>query len=139
MTDDQSQELKVRLLRHCKFEPTIAEIMDEWKAMQRRPHETYRQEPVSRQFDPAVARALRETQKALKNGTYRWEPVITPVLVAFARHWIPDITEAEIKENVTEIEQAQREMKDDYAQKRPYVTGLIRHGGMIVTCMKRVS
>ena len=139
MTEHEGNQLKVRLLRRCKYEPTIADIMEEWKGMKRQGETSPVSRETNRTYNSRVAAVLKATKQALRDGTYHWEPVITPVLVAFARHWIPDITEEEIKENFTEIEQAQRAMKDDYAQQRAYVTGLIRHGGMIVTCMKRVS
>lgn len=139
MTVEQSQDLKVRLLRRCKFEPTIAEIMEEWKGMQRQPQRQSYQIQEKRVYDPSVAKALRETKQALQDGTYQWHHVVTPVLAAFAKHWIPDITAAELQANIMEIEQAQRDMKDDYACQRPYVTGLMRHEGMILTCMRHIS
>lgn len=139
MNLDQAQALKIRLLKRCKYEPTIAEIWDEWKAMKRRttPRRVSRETPVV--YDPAVARLLREQKQAIADGTYRPAHSVTPVLRAYAKRCIPDITEQEIEDNVLEIAASYRDMKASYEPGHAYVAAIMRHGGMIVPCMRVLS
>ena len=68
MTDDEARELLIRLLKRCKYEPTIAEIMDEWRTMRRcsRPVVFTAKRVEKPVFNPKVARLLQETRAAIR-------------------------------------------------------------------------
>ena len=70
MTDDESRELLIRLLKRCKYEPTIAEIMDEWRTMRRcsRPVVFTAKRVEKPVFNPKVAKLLQETRAAIREG-----------------------------------------------------------------------
>lgn len=149
MTVEQAQELKVRLLRQCRFEPTIAEIMEEWKAMRRTsqaPRQSYRQPPVVNAAVLAKVRQWQATHKPVRAptdsavGASLGKPAVPiQLLMAYAKSHIADITPTEIEDNLDEIEGAYRQMKGDRAKQSPYITGLIRHAGMILPCMRRAQ
>ena len=89
MTEDESQELIIRLLRRCKYEPTIAEIMDEWRTLKRCQRAVFvpQQREDKRVFSPKIAKllanklelscCLMEQQRELEeNCRYRTVPVM---------------------------------------------------------------
>ena len=69
MTAQQAESLLHRLLKRCKFEPSIAEVMEEWYAIVRENHR-----PQTFQAGPAQAvpqrhiNRLKDTRNALLEG-----------------------------------------------------------------------
>lgn len=137
MNERDMQDLLHRLLRRCKYEPTIAEIMDEWKALKRARQPSAPAVVTPRVCNPAVMRRLKAEKEAIAAGTFVAKNVMTPVLAAYARQWLPDVTDEELRQNAAEIAAAYGEMRRECDANARYITGLIRHGGMILSCMRR--
>ena len=116
-TETDAWELTKRLVKNCKFTPTIAEIAEQYepiKAAKYREKEAAAKlkkqaEEDKHKLTPEenAACALRAQlhMERIKQG---WRPpkTITPLLRAFAQHWIPDISDETIEEHYVTIKSA---------------------------------
>lgn len=104
LTAEQGAELGARLAQTCKFAPTIAEILAEWRAMRRDMllRESQPPTPPVRK-NPAVVRRLRAACELLRQGCPLPKQDIGPELRSFARQRFPDISDDVIRKNWLEI------------------------------------
>ena len=104
LTEEQGAELGARLAQTCKFAPTIAEILAEWRAMRR---DMQRREsmppPMPVRRNPAVVRRLCSVRDLLRQGNPLPKQDIGPELREFARQRFPDISDDVIRRNWLEI------------------------------------
>ena len=104
LTEAQGAELGARLAQTCKFAPTIAEILAEWRAMRR---DMLRREsmppPTPVRRNPAVVRRLRSVRDLMRQGSPLPKQDVGPELREFARRRFPDISDDVIRRNWLEI------------------------------------
>ena len=141
MTEDESRELLIRLLKRCKYEPTIAEIMDEWRTMRlcsRLVIFTAKrvEKPV---FNPKVSRLLQETKAAIREGRPVAGVVIDEQLMTFARGYFPGISLATMQRNALELSCCyQEQLREIEANSRYRTVPVMDEDGVISSWMRRI-
>ncbi len=111
MTDSDTKELLVRLLKRCKFEPTIAEIMDEWRTLQR----------------------------AIRNGEPIPGVEVDSTLITFARNFFPGISLETITRNKLELSCCLMERQQELDENCRYRTvPVMDSNGEITCCMRKI-
>ena len=93
MTAKEAESLLHRLLKRCKYEPSIAEVMDEWYAIlreNRRP-EAFHAGPA-RTVPQRHINQLKDTRQALLEGRPIEGMNLSKELIRFARSFFPEIS-----------------------------------------------
>ena len=141
MTEDESRELLIRLLKRCKYEPTIAEIMDEWRTMRRcsRPVVFTAKRVEKPVFNPKVAKLLQETRAAIREGRPVTGVVVDEKLMTFARGYFPGISLATMQRNALELSCCyQEQLREIEANSRYRTVPVMDEEGVISSWMRRI-
>ena len=94
------EELGERLVKRCKYMPTVVEILDEWHLM-------CRQQIRKAQFtderhvkpNKALLARIREIREQANSGRRFPDPVVKPDVIEFAHSVFPDLSENLIRRN----------------------------------------
>lgn len=124
MTARQAHDLAVRILKQYTYEPSIAQILEEWRVMQRATRKdilpSYTPKPVSlRQIS-----RLKQVKESLKTGNSAEGVAVTPELIAFARTFFPHISLERIEANRIEISNCKTDREQDRILNRQYMTNM---------------
>lgn len=141
MNDSESRELLVRLLRRCRYEPSIAEIADEWRTMKRCSRAVFAASPRQERqtVSAAAARLIRQAQEAIRQGGRVSGIAVSPELIQFARSFFPGISLATIERNKLELACCMAERQQELDEESPYRTIPVMHrSGDITVCMRRM-
>lgn len=141
MTEDESQELIIRLLRRCKYEPTIAEIMDEWRTLKRCQRAIFvpQQREDRRVFSPKIAKLLADTRRAIQRGEAVPGVVVDSMLITFARSFFPGISLETITRNKLELSCCLMEQQRELEENCRYRTvPVMDSDGEITCCMRKI-
>ncbi|WP_296901972.1 hypothetical protein [uncultured Megasphaera sp.] len=140
MTATQAQSLLHRLLKRCKFEPSIAEVMDEWYAIIRE-----NRRPEAFKAGPAQAvpqrhiNQLKDTRQALLEGRPVEGTNLSKELIQFARGFFPEISLSLIEKNRLEISNCMTDRKKDRERKDGYMTYMnLDKNGVITLYMSKL-
>ena len=141
LDENESRELIIRLLKRCQYEPTIAEIMDEWRTMRRcsRPVVFTAKRVEKPVFNPKVARLLQETKAAIREGRPVAGVVIDEKLMTFARGYFPGISLATMQRNALELSCCyQEQLREIEANSRYRTVPVMDEDGVISSWMRRI-
>lgn len=138
MTEIEANELTTRVLSTCRFEPSVAEIVAEWQAMRRTKRGTvpvWHDEP--RRVNPRHLAHLRQARDSLGHRPRR-DGGISDDIVAFARAFFPDMSDALIERNYTQIASCRADRARDRAEGSGYLTTMhLTSQGEITLSMER--
>ncbi len=126
MTVRQAHDLAVRILKQYTYEPSIAQILEEWRLMKRE------QSPVSyaiphttvASVHPQVIHRLKQIRQDLQRGKKIESSLVTTELINFARTFFPHISLERIEANAMEIANCKTDREQDRAMHRPYMTNM---------------
>lgn len=134
MTAQEAECLLHCLLKRCKFEPSIAEVMDEWYAIVRenRCPEAFQAGP-SRTVPQRHINQLKDTRQALLEGRPIDGLNLSDELIGFARSFFPEISLPVIERNRLEISNCMTDRQKDLERKDGYMTYMKLHKNGVIT------
>jgi hypothetical protein len=142
MTLEQARNLSRRLIIRYRFLPSIAEIIEEWRAISREEYmKTPRSETGVQDTEKSlVSQRLRQIRKDVAAGKRFPKPEIDPEVTAFARVFYPDISDALIRRNWLEIMNCMQHRQQQEREHSPYRTIMhLCHDGSIELRMWLIS
>jgi hypothetical protein len=100
MAEEVGEELGERLVKRCKYMPTVVEILDEWHLMCRQQFRKARFTD-ERHVKPnkALLARIREIREQANSGRRFPDPVVKPDVIEFAHSVFPDLSENLIRRN----------------------------------------
>ncbi len=124
MTAGQAHDLAVRILKQYTYEPSIAQILEEWRLMKREQAPARHALPAyaPKPVHPRHISRLKLARDALHNGKKVERTAITQELIDFARTFFPHISLERIEANAMEISNCKTDREKDRAMHRPYRT-----------------
>lgn len=141
MTAKEADSLLHRLLKRCKYEPSIAEVMDEWYAIlreKRRP-EAFQAGPA-RTVPQRHINQLKDTRQALLEGRPIEGMNLSKKLIRFARSFFPEISMSILERNRLEISNCMTDRQKDLERKDGYMTYMkLDKNGVITLYMSRIQ
>jgi hypothetical protein len=142
MTEEQSRLLSNRLIARYHFLPTIAEILEEWRALVReeRLREALPVAASAGKTNPVILNFLRKVRSDVKAGKRFPKPKVTPELMEFARLFFPEISEAMVQRNWLEIMNCKTEREKEMEENSRYRTIMkMMPDGNIELMMRKVA
>lgn len=126
MTIRQAHELAVRILKQYTYEPSIAQILEEWRLMKREQAPvSYAIPKASASVHPNVIHRLKQIRQDLQQGKKIEGSLVTTELIDFARTFFPHISLERIEANAMEIANCKTDREQDRAMHRPYMTNMV--------------
>lgn len=141
MTAQEAESLLHRLLKRCKFEPSIAEVMEEWYAIVRenRRSQVFRPGPAQTVPQRHINR-LKDTRQALLEGRPIEGLNLSKELIRFARSFFPEISLPVIERNRLEISNCMTDRQKDLERKDGYMTYMkLNKNGVITLYMSKIQ
>ncbi|MGE1062857.1 hypothetical protein NXG27_09575 [Megasphaera paucivorans] len=142
MTLDQARNLSRRLIIRYRFLPSIAEIVEEWRAMAREEYmKTSRPETGVKDTEKSrILHRLRKIRQEAAAGNRFPEPEVDPEVTMFARLFYPEISDTLIQRNWLEITNCMQHRQQQEREHSPYRTVMhLCQDGSIELRMRRIS
>lgn len=124
MTVRQAHDLAVRILKQYTYEPSIAQILEEWRVMQRATQKDVLPSYTPKPVHPRQISRLKRARTSLKEGKTVEGVAVTPDLIAFARTFFPHISLERIEANRIEISNCKTDREQDRILNRQYMTNM---------------
>ncbi|WP_159445850.1 hypothetical protein [Megasphaera cerevisiae] len=143
LSEEHGKKLAERLSKRCKFAPSIAEIMEEWKQMRR---EIYREASVYHPEPrlPYVKRQTLQQAQAVKISWHEGKRVINCHITAEVREFVhtffPEMSDDTIRKNWLEIMNCQKDRVRELAQNSRWRTYMkLNTEGNIELVMRKIA
>lgn len=124
MTVRQAHDLAVRILKQYTYEPSIAQILEEWRVMQRATRKDVLPSYTPKPVHPRQISRLKQAKESLRAGKNAEGVAVTPELIAFARTCFPHISLERIEANRIEISNCKTDREQDRILNRQYMTNM---------------
>lgn len=143
LTAEEGKTLANRLIVRCKYAPSIAEIVTEWKQMRKElrcQEDVYQPEENRNYVDQHTWKRIMAVKERLRAGERLPEPEVTEEIRAFACRYFPEITDSTIQRNWSEITSCRREQAKEQARGSRYSTCMqMMQDGYIELVMRRMA
>lgn len=143
MTEEHATQLAHRLIKRCKFAPSIAEILEEWKQMRR---EIYREEAVyhpeqqTQHLRRQTLQQAKDIKTAWHEGASAVSTEVTPDLREFIYTFFPDMSDDTMKRNWLEIMNCKKDREQELIQNSRWRTYMkLNKEGNIELIMRKIA
>jgi hypothetical protein len=133
--------LAERLIKRCKFAPSIAEILDEWSLFRREMNRHEDEQPAhTTATNPRILQHLKQAREALQRGESISQTVISDEMRQFVHTYYPEIPDSLIQKNWMEIANCMRDQKEQLLQNSRYQTVMhLTKEGVIELMMRKIA
>ena len=140
LSEETGKKLAERLIKRCRFMPSVAEIIEEWHLMCREKSALV-QFPTKRYAKPnrAMLQRIREIRETVASGHRFPEPPLTQDVIDFAHQFFPEMSDTLIRRNWQEITSCQLENRKEEQTNSRYRTVMkLGKEGTIELLMRKV-
>jgi hypothetical protein len=143
MSEEHGKKMAERLSKRCKFAPSIAEILEEWKQMRReiyREESVYHQEALTQYVKRQTLQQAKEVKIAWHEGTSGVCHEITAELREFVYTFFPEMSDDTIKRNWLGIMNCKKDRERELAQNSRWRTYMkLNKEGAIELVMRKIA